>query len=135
MEAMLKHKDVPIGDAVVRIRELSALQYLDQQDYMGSMVAPPEVTGDESQQELDSISRSWNRLTLDGRSRLIAYSLADPDADIDDFQLTVQQSYSFDVIKLLHDEIAVLSGFKLVGQEVADSEQEDADENAESSPK
>ena len=136
MLAILKTKDLTFGEVVIKIRELSALQYLDQQEYVGNLERPAELSGDESEQELDRIGRAWSRLTLNGHSRLVAYSFSEPCDDIDALQLQVQQSYTFSDIKKLHNEVAELSGFGFASVESSDEKSEESsDSEAETSPK
>lgn len=138
MKAILKTKELTFGEVVINIRELSALQYLDQQEYMAAQSVPADVSEGMTQEELNAISRAWNRVSLNGWSRLIAYSLCTPSDDIDEFQLQVQNSYTLEFMKVLHDEIAVLSGFILGSPDDLEEESKadsEADSEAETSPK
>ena len=105
---------------------------------MAGLVTPDDASENATQEELNILSRAWNRLTLQGQSRLIAYSLSSPGDDIDELQYEIQNSYSFDVIKQLHDEIAVISGFVLSSPDDQDDdselESEGVDAEAEPSP-
>lgn len=138
MKAILSTKEIPFADEPITVRELGAVQYLDQQEYIAGLVVPAEAKADATQEELNALSRAWNRFSLNGMSRLVAYSLCSPSDDIDEFQLHVQNTYTFEVIKKLHDEIAELSGFAIGSPddlEEAPKTDSETDSEAETGPK
>lgn len=143
----LKTSLVSINGVEVSIRQISGLERFDFLDYTSTLVYPellPEPDENAPQEERDEYvtttyrhMREVAKTTFFGQSRLVAYGMVSNDSaalPIDERHQLVMNSFTKEDIKLLHDEIAKLSGMSLPDEEQTDASSEPQSVEKETSP-
>ncbi|MDN3696792.1 hypothetical protein QWY97_05430 [Vibrio cortegadensis] len=137
MKTFLKKKSIPFEGDNIEITQLSGLERFDFLDYCSDLekpTQPKQPAEDATEQEfeqyyeaMEKCLKKWSRVNFIGQSRLVAYGYQISDIELEERHQMVMSSMTPELVKLLHDEIAVFSGIPLPKEAEETSEPDHAD--------
>lgn len=139
MSEFLKNKIVSVNGKDVEIKQISGLDRYDFSEYCAEQPKPadistiPELADNASKLErnewvekANGLSRKWSRFNFICQARLVAHGLVSDIEDINERHQFALRSFSGDDIKMLHDEIAILSGMNLPDEDANQSDKQES---------